>query len=381
MALFADDRSPSPDEPGFDAEPRHFRAEPRPFRERFGGWAAVVATVIAVIFALLPSPYVIERPGPVYDTLGTAEHDGEEVPLIAIPDEKTYPTEGELNLLTVSVVGRPGATPSWFEVMTAWFDRRQSVVPVEAIFPAGVTDEDRDAQNAAAMVDSQQDAIAAALVELGYDFPRQVTVSGVAEGSAADGVLEDDDVIEAVNGVEVFSIDELRAEVQQNGGDAPAELRVLRGDDELALEVTPTESNGVFVLGVGVRMVYEFPIDVELQLDDVGGPSAGMMFALGIVDELTPGAMTGGEIVAGTGTIDSAGAVGAIGGIRQKLWGAKEAGATVFLAPASNCDEVVGNVPDGLDVFAVETLDQARDVVEAAGEGADLGGFATCTAS
>ncbi|SFR74546.1 PDZ domain-containing protein [Agromyces sp. CF514] len=374
MALFADDRSPSPDEPAF-------RPSPRPFRERFGGWAAVVATVIAVIFALLPSPYVIERPGPVYDTLGTAEHDGEEVPLIAIPDEKTYPTEGELNLLTVSVVGRPGATPSWFEVMTAWFDRRQSVVPVEAIFPAGVTDEDRDAQNAAAMVDSQQDAIAAALVELGYDFPREVTVSGVAEGSAAEGVLEDDDVIEAVNGVKVFSIDELRAEVQANGGDAPAELRVLRDGEQQTLEVTPNDSGGVYVLGVGVRMVYEFPIDVELQLDDVGGPSAGMMFALGIVDELTPGAMTGGEIVAGTGTIDSAGAVGAIGGIRQKLWGAKDAGATVFLAPASNCDEVVGNVPDGLDVFAVETLDQAREVVEAAGEGADLGEFATCTVS
>ncbi|MET4157679.1 S16 family serine protease [Agromyces sp. PvR057] len=374
MALFADDPSPS-----LDAPPRS--SAPRSFRERFGGWAAVVAVVVAVIFALLPSPYVIERPGPVYDTLGTAEHDGEEIPLIAIPDETTYPTEGELNLLTVSVVGRPGATPSWFEVMTAWFDRKQSVIPVESIFPAGVTDEDRDAQNAAAMVDSQQDAIAAALVELGYDFPRDVTVSGVAEGSPAEGVLEDDDVIEQVNGVEVFSIDELRAAVQQNGGDEPAEILVLRGGEEVTVEVTPSDNGGVFVLGVGVRMVYEFPIDVELQLDDVGGPSAGMMFALGIVDELTPGAMTGGEIIAGTGTIDAPGAVGPIGGIRQKLWGAKDAGATVFLAPESNCDEVVGNVPDGLDVFAVETLDQARAIVEAAGEGADMGDFATCSTS
>ena len=374
MALFADDHSPSPDGPAHGTSPRSFR-------ERFGGWAAVVAVVVAVIFALLPSPYVIERPGPVYDTLGTAEHDGEEIPLIAIPDEKTYPTEGELNLLTVSVVGRPGATPSWFEVMSAWFDVRQSVIPVEAIFPSGVTDEDRDAQNAAAMVDSQQDAIAAALVELGYDFPRDVTVSGVAEGSPAEGVLQDDDVIEQVNGVAVYSIDELRAAVQQNGGDEPAELLVLRDGDETTVEVTPSDNGGVFVLGVGVRMVYEFPIDVELQLDDVGGPSAGMMFALGIVDELTPGAMTGGEVVAGTGTIDAPGAVGPIGGIRQKLWGAKDAGATVFLAPESNCDEVVGNVPDGLDVFAVETLDQARAIVEAAGEGADMGGFATCTTS
>jgi PDZ domain-containing protein len=117
---------------------------------------------------------------------------------------------------------------------------------------------------------------------------------------------------------------------------------------------------------------------VEIRLDDVGGPSAGMMFALGIVDKLTPGAMTGGEIVAGTGTIDSDGAVGAIGSIRQKLWGADENGAAWFLAPETNCDEVVGNVPDGLEVFAVATLEEAREIVETVGEGGDTSSFARC---
>jgi PDZ domain-containing protein len=380
MALFDDDRSPLPEQGGLD-EPSRRRGGARPLRERIGWWAAILATVIGLVFAFFPTPYVIERPGPVYDTLGTAEHEGEEIPLIEIPDEQTYPTDGELNLLTVSVVGRPGATPTWFEVLGAWLDHQQSVVPVEAIFPPGLSNEDRDAQNTAAMVDSQQDAIAAALVELGYDFPREVTVSGVLEGGPADGLLEDDDVVEAVNGSGVFSIDELRAAVQENGTETPAVLTVLRDGAEVTVEVTPTDSGGTAVLGIGVRMVYEFPIDVELQLDDVGGPSAGMMFALGIVDKLTPGAMTGGEVVAGTGTIDSAGAVGPIGGIRQKLWGAKDAGATVFLAPESNCDEVTGHVPDGLDVFAVSDLDQAREIVEAAGEGADTAGFATCPTS
>ncbi|MGI9823875.1 YlbL family protein [Agromyces sp. Marseille-Q5079] len=379
MALFDDDRSPLPESSGLD-EPSHRRG-PRPVRERIGWWAAIVATVIGIVFALFPTPYVIERPGPVYDTLGTAEHGDEEIPLIEIPDERTYPTEGELNLLTVSVVGRPGSTPTWFEVLGAWLDRQQSVVPVEAIFPPGLSNEDRDAQNSAAMVDSQQDAIAAALVELGYDFPREVTVSGVVEDGPADGVLQDDDVVLAVNGTEVFSIDELRSAVQDNGTDAPAELTVLRDGEEVSVEVTPTDNGGTAVLGIGVRMVYEFPIDVELQLDDVGGPSAGMMFALGIVDKLTPGAMTGGEIIAGTGTIDSSGIVGPIGGIRQKLWGAKDAGATVFLAPESNCDEVTGHVPDGLDVFAVTDLDQAREIVEAVGEDADTDAFATCPTS
>ena len=117
-------------------------------------------------------------------------------------------------------------------------------------------------------------------------------------------------------------------------------------------------------------MEYEFPFDVELQLDNVGGPSAGMMFALGIVDKLTPGAMTGGEIVAGTGTIDSAGAVGAIGGIRQKLWGAQDAGADWFLAPESNCDEVVGPRPRRAHACSRSTtLDEARTVVEDVADG------------
>ncbi len=367
MALFDDDLSPRP--------------QGRSRRERIG-WAALgIAVVIGVGFALLPSPYVIEQPGPVYDTLGVADHEGEEVPLIEIPDEETFPTDGELNLLTVTVLGRPGQTPNWLEVLGAWFDQTRSAVPVEAIFPPGLTDADRDAQNSAAMVDSQQDAIAAALVELGYDFPRDVTVAGILDDSPAAGVLEEGDVIAAVNGAAVNSVDELRAAVRENGAETPASLLVVRDGAEQTIAVTPIERDDAVVLGVGVRMDYEFPIDVELQLDNVGGPSAGMMFALGIVDKLTPGAMTGGEIVAGTGTIDSAGEVGAIGGVRQKLWGAEDAGADWFLAPASNCDEVTGHVPDGLTVFAVSTLDEARAMVEAIADGADTSGFASCPAA
>lgn len=350
----------------------------RPLGRRIGGWAIAIAVVIGLVFALLPSPYVIEQPGPVYDTLGVAEHGGEEVPLIEIPDAETFPTDGELNLLTVTVLGRPGNTPSWLEVLGAWFDPTRSAVPVEAIFPPGVSDEDRDAQNEAAMVDSQQDAIAAALVELGYDFPRDVTVAGILEDSPAAGALVEGDVIVAVNGEPVHAVEELRAAVRANGAEKPADLLVVRDGTETTVMVTPVERDGSVVLGVGVRMHYEFPIDVELQLDNVGGPSAGMMFALGIVDKLTPGAMTGGETIAGTGTIDSAGEVGAIGGIRQKLWGAEDAGAEWFLAPESNCDEVTGHVPDGIRVFAVSTLDEARTIVEAIGEGADTGEFASC---
>ncbi|GAA2463108.1 YlbL family protein [Agromyces soli] len=369
------------DEP--QADPR-WRHDPtvgrRTLRERIG-WAAVsTALVIGVVFALLPSPYVIEQPGPVYNTLGSQEHDGEERPLIAVPDEQTYPTDGELNLLTVSVVGKPGRTPNWLEVLGSWFDRTKSVLPVEAIFPPGISETDRDQRNQAAMVDSQQDAIAAALVELGYDFPREVTVTGSAEGTPAAGVLQEGDVIESVDGQPVHSIGELREAVQAHGTESPAALVVSRDGSEQSVELTPVDSDGTAILGIGVRMVYEFPFDVEIQLDDVGGPSAGMMFALGIVDTLTPGDLTGGESIAGTGTIDSAGEVGPIGGIRQKMWGALDAGSSWFLAPASNCNEVVGNVPDGLTVFSVETLDQARTIVEDVADGEVDGEYASCTA-
>jgi PDZ domain-containing protein len=106
-----------------------------------------------------------------------------------------------------------------------------------------------------------------------------------------------------------------------------------------------------------------------------------MMFALGIVDKLTPGEMTGGERIAGTGTVDSDGTVGPIGGIQQKLVGAEGAGADWFLAPAGNCDEVVGHVPDGLRVVRVETLAQARDAVEAIGshDASAVDALPTCT--
>ncbi|MDR5698941.1 YlbL family protein [Agromyces aerolatus] len=369
MSLFEDPRSTLPGPP----EPR------RPGRRERAGWIAIgIAVVIGIAFALLPSPYVIEAPGPVYDTLGTAEQDGEEVSLIEAPDALSFPTDGSLDLTTVTVYGRPGATPGWLDVIGAWFDRSRSAIPVEQVYPPGISKEDRDAQNSAAMVNSQQDAIAAALVSLGYEFPRDVTIAGILEDGPADGVLQDGDVVDRVDGTEVRSIDELRAAIAAHGTETPAVLDVRRGDESLTLEVTPVDQGGLTVLGVGVRMHYEFPIDVQIRIDDVGGPSAGMMFALGIIDVLTPQAMTGGEAIAGTGTIDSAGAVGAIGGIRQKMWGAERAGADWFLAPEANCGEVVGNVPDGLQVFAVTDLDEAREIVEAVGDGADTSAFPTC---
>ena len=354
----------------------------RPRRGSRTGWVVLgIALVTGLALAVVPAPYVVEKPGPVFNTLGSAEYEGEETDLITIPDQTVYPTEGTLDLLTVSVLGNPDSRLNWLTVAGAWLDPSQAVVPLESVFPADVTTEQRDEQNQAAMVNSQRDSIAAALTSLGYDYPTELTVASLADGAPAEGLIEADDVIESVNGEAVADITALRGALTANGADTPATIGLSRGGTEQSVDVTPVDIDGNVVLGINVTSEYQFPFDVNIQLDKVGGPSAGMMFALGIIDKLTPGSIQGGAKVAGTGTIDQSGTVGPIGGIRQKLFGAQEAGAKWFLAPTANCDEVTGHVPDGLTVLAVNTLDDSLAALDAIRTGADTSTLPTCPAS
>jgi PDZ domain-containing protein len=347
-----------------------------------GVWALIVALLALVLLTFLPSPYVIQRPGPVYDTLGTAKGaDGEQVPLISVEGAETFETAGTLDLTTVQVVGNRERTPSWFELALAWMDSSKAVVPLDSVFPQGVTTEQRDERNATLMVDSQHEATAAALNELGYDTGAQVVVVDAVADSPADGVLEADDVITAIDGTALTSATQLREAIQAAGG-APVQLTVVRDGAEQTVEVTPEEhtegDKTAWLIGITLRTDYDFEIDVTIQLDNVGGPSAGMMFALGIIDTLTEGELNGGKDIAGTGTIDAAGTVGPIGGIRQKLYGARDAGAEYFLAPADNCDEVVGHVPDGLQVIRTATLDESLAALQVIADDGDVAALPTC---
>ncbi|SDO83223.1 PDZ domain-containing protein [Microbacterium sp. ru370.1] len=347
-----------------------------------GAWALAVAFVILLVMTLLPSAYVIQQPGPVFNTLGsTTTADGEEVPLITVPDEKDSTTTGQLDLLTVQVSGNRERTPSWFELALAWFDRSRAVVPIDRIFPAGQTTEQRNTENAALMSDSQLEASAAALRELGYDVPGEIAVGTVDDAGAAAGALQAGDVVTSVDGVAAANVDAVRGAVQAAAG-APVTVGYTRGDSPATVTVTPkrTEVDGQeqWLLGIGLQESFDLPVDVKIQLNDVGGPSAGMMFALGIIDKMSDGDLTGGQHIAGTGTIDADGDVGPIGGIRQKLYGARDAGATVFLAPESNCNEVVGHVPDGVRVFSTSTLAQSMTVLQTIREGGDLDALPTC---
>ena len=336
--------------------------------------------MLGAVALFLPAPYVVESPGPTFNTVGTVTMaEGEEVPLIEIEGARTYPTDGELDLTTVYVAGGPDRGMSFLEAVGAWLNPEDAVVPQEFVYPRGTTGEQIDEQNAAAMTSSQESAVAAALRELDEPFTEELAVAELVDGSPAAGILEAGDTLVRVNGTEIDGIDSLREELQASGGN-PVEIVFRRDGAEQTGTVTPELGDtGSYQLGIFLTTSFEFPFEVTIALDDVGGPSAGMMFALGIVDRLTPGALTGGRHFAGTGTIDSAGKVGAIGGIQQKMAGASDAGAEFFLAPADNCGEVVGNIPEGLDVVRVATLDEARTAVEALAAGTNPAELAQCT--
>lgn len=244
-------------------------------------FAGLICVVLCLAVLVLPSPYVIESPGPTQDVLTSV--DGK--PVIKVTGIKTYKTDGKLLMLTANVQGVPGSPAMGWQTLVAWLDPQEDVLPSEAVFPVGQSAQDYEKDSGKQMTGSQDSASVAAL-----DFAKK---------------------------------------------------------------------HGIDTTGAKVTM----------HVDDIGGPSAGMMYALGVINKLTPADETGGKVIAGTGTISKSGKVGKIGSVKLKMLGAKRDGATWFLAPASNCDEVVGHVPSGLRDVKVSTLSDAYKAVQAIGSG------------
>jgi Lon-like protease len=322
------------------------------------GLATVVAIVVAV---LLPVPYVILGPGPTLNTLGKSSGQ----PLITISGHPTYSTTGNLNLVTVSYQGGPGSDMNIFQALRAWLDPSEAVVPETELFPAGQSAQQTQAQDTEQMTSSQQTATAAALTELHIPYQTVVSVVSTVPGYPASTVLKAGDVIEAVDGKPVTDQTSLSSMITAHPTGTVLTLEVLRAGKTLTVPVASKASGGTAVIGVEVQEQYKFPFPVSISVGDIGGPSAGMMFALGIIDKLTPDNLTGGKFIAGTGEITASGQVQPIGGIQQKMVGARSAGATIFLTPASNCSDTTGAVPAGLRLVKVSTLSQAISDLEA----------------
>lgn len=343
------------------------------------GWGAIVGAFLALIvvgsLSVISLPYVVLSPGPISDTLGE-NGDGKE--LIQVAGAKTYPTEGSLDFTTVRILGGPASRVTLWDVARAWVDSSSTVQPVELYFPEGVTERQVERENTAEMTGSQQQAIAVALRGLGQDVKEQITITGVATKAPAKDDLMAGDRIVSVDGVPATDTNVVQQTVRAHQPGESVDLALLRDGEKVDVSAKTTDSEGNAALGIGLGVAYDFPYAVTVDAGNVGGPSAGLMFTLGIYDTLTPGALTGGNKIAGTGTIDGAGTVGPIGGIQQKLAGAQRGGATWFLAPADNCAEVVGHIPDGLSVTRVTNFDEARTAVEAIAKG-DTDSLPVCT--
>ncbi len=357
-----------PDTAHPDAPPAVRAPEEPPLTRR-----AITLSVLTVLLALLlalasavPLPYAISGPGPTRNTLG----DQGGVQLISISGATTYPATGKLLLTTVSTSGGPGYPVTLGDVLRGWVSNARSVRPVEDVFPPSESRQQIDQTNKADMVTSQEDATVSALQELGYRVPTTLTVDGTVPASGADGVVEKGDVVVSVDGAPVTSYLALSTAMDAVRPGADVTLGVRRSGVAQDLTVRTTDDGtGRAILGLYIAPTFDFPVDVSIKIDDIGGPSAGTMFALGIIDRLTPADEANGKVIAGTGTMNLTGDVGPIGGIQQKLIGARRDGAQWFLAPASNCNEVVGHVPSGLTVVKISTLHQAREAVIAIGAG------------
>jgi len=318
---------------------------------------AGLATVVAIaLLVLIPVPYVILGPGPTLNTLGK---DSSGQPLITIVGPRTYPTIGHLNLVTVSYQGGPGVNLNIFQALRAWLDPSQAVVPESELFPPGQTAQQTQQQDTEQMSSSQETATAAALTTLHIPYQTTVVVTATVAGYPASKVLKAGDVIEAVDGKPVTGQSGLSSLIMAHPVGSPLRLTVRRDGKTSQLVVKSTKSGGAAVIGVQVQQQYKFPFTVKFSVGDIGGPSAG------IIDKLTPTNLTGGKFIAGTGEITAAGQVQPIGGIQQKMVGARDAGATVFLTPAANCADTRGAVPAGLRIVKVSTLTQAVTDLEA----------------
>jgi PDZ domain-containing protein len=322
--------------------------------------AIVVAVLLGGIVAA-PVPYVVLSAGPTVNTLGS--QDGKEV--ITVTGTPTSKSAGQLRLTTVSV--RPEI--DLLSAIWAWFDNEEAVVPRELIYPPDQSEEQVEQRNAEDFQESQTSAETAALRELGY--PVRVTVTKVVAGGPSEGALRVGDVLTSVDGTPIGTAGELTELIRGRPANSALKVGYVRDNRPgLATVTSRTAKKGDPPrIGVEIDQKQPHPFKLKIDLDEIGGPSAGLMFALGIVDKVRPADLTGGRIIAGTGTIDDRGRVGPIGGIPQKLIGAKDAGAVVFLTPADNCAEAADNAVPGLTLAKVATLSDAMDALDAVRRG------------
>jgi PDZ domain-containing protein len=329
-----------------------------PLRYRWSFPAKLFFFLLAVATLAAPIPYVFFKPG-VPDNVTAG--------LIEIKDAKSYKANGKLYITSI-LVTNPNSPVFGAETLYNWALGPHVVLPREVVYPPAVEGRVIERDSRAEMAGSKVTATAAALSFLGYQFEEIYFVSRILEYSDAKGKLEPGDRILIVDGDKINEIEEIRGAYSDKeiGDVIDIEVeRVINGESRNVLESVRLVSNQELgadpnrpAIGILVGTTAKFPVEIDFNIRGVGGPSAGLIFAVGVVEKLTPEDLLRGREIAGTGSIDPNGRVGAIGGIEEKMIGASRKGATIFLAPRENCPDIK-HVPKGLKVIPVSTLSEA----------------------
>ncbi|HET9646848.1 MAG TPA: S16 family serine protease [Microlunatus sp.] len=332
-------------------------------------WTALVSALtfvaLAALLAVVGVPYVAWSPGGTHNTLGDvpvkAGEPGHGQPMIQISGTPTYPTTGELDLTTVSVTSAASRL-SLPEALAAYWLPDRDTLPRDSVYPPGTSADDAQQRESQLMTGSQDNAIVAALREAGQPVIERPMITAVTIGAPAYGKLEPGDLILSIGDTTIKKVDDVGTAIRSYAVGDPVRFVVSRQGQGKTIVVNTAASggqSGVPVVGITVGTGYSYEPDISFDLgEQIGGPSAGLVFALAIYDKITPGPLLDGRHVAATGSITATGTVGPIGGIQQKIAGAQRAGASVFLVPIDNCKDLAG-IDTQLSLVKVETLDSA----------------------
>ncbi|GAA1480748.1 PDZ domain-containing protein [Gordonia sinesedis] len=328
------------------------------------GVTTMLLLVLIVAGSIVQVPFVALGPGPTLNTLGTTDS-GKRV--VAISGTQTDPTTGNLNLTTVSV--NDGL--SLFQAIGMWLSGTYALQPRDQLYPPDQTTQEVQRENQQQMSNSEATATAAALRYL--QRPTKLVAETVAPNGPAGKVLRNGDQIVRVAGTPVTTSEELQKAIRAQRPGQTIPVEVISDGTPRTVEVTlgaRPDDQAVAYIGITPEVVNADPaLKVDYNVGDIGGPSAGMMLSLAVIDQLSPGELTGGKFIAGTGTITDDGDVGPIGGITHKTRAARDAGASVFLVPSANCSEATSDAPDGLQLVKVTTLRSAVDALTAIDQG------------
>lgn len=334
-----------------------------PVKANLPGPSKILIGLLILTAFFLPSPYVLLSPGNPQNILGSA---------IKISGATVYPTTGKLSVTSVMVTD-PDSYITGFDVLYGWVVGDRAIVPRDEIYPKGESAQQSKQNGADEMNGSQANATAAALSYLGYKSTSKLIIGEVNIKSNSFKVLQVADQIISLDNKEYVSPSEILDYLDQKQPGDLVSIKVLRGENEILTKQIKLSArdDGSAIIGISIENKFTFPFTVKINLAETGGPSGGLIFALGVIDKLTPEDLVNSRNIAGTGTITATGQVGPIGGITEKIIGARRASVEIFLTPIANCSDIKnvdqltkGSGKNVIKIVPVATLTEAVAVLK-----------------